>query len=457
TTAAAPTSTAAPTTAAAPTAARTATATTAALAAATALAALALTGCGQDQDQAPSPAASPSQSAPEQPVDSDSAEVAAPAARLVLTYDGGLQVIDALTLELVADLPLDGFNRINPAGDERHAFVSTAGGFKLLDTGVYAAAHGDHSHYYAAAPILEDGIEIAAETPGHVVPHDDLTALFDDATGHVTVLEADDLEAGPVREYTAPAPHHGVAVALPDGALLVTQGTAEERRTVVALDAADAVTAQTDECPDVHGEGVAAEEAVAFGCQGGAVIYADGAFSFAAAPAPEGRISTIAGSEESAVLLGNYSLTGSDAPSTEVALIDTAAGAVKTVDIGVAYYSFTRGDDGSGLVLGVDGQLHVIDVEAGVETAVYSVIAPFELPAEWQTPRPRVLVVAGMVYVTDTAAQAIHAVDPATGEIWKSGSLTVTPNEIVGVSGEGAGEHDHDEEGEHDEESEHDE
>ncbi|MDR2373811.1 MAG: hypothetical protein LBD77_06895 [Bifidobacteriaceae bacterium] len=426
------------------------TAATAALAA-LAAAALSLSACGQDADSAQKSPSSTPPASPEEQVESDAGEVAAPAPRLALTYDGGIQVLDALTLELVADLPLDGFNRLNPAGDQRHVFVSTAGGFKLLDTGVYAVAHGDHAHYYAAAPVLEDGIVVAAETPGHVVAHDDLTSLFDDATGHVTILEADDLDVV-TREYDSPAAHHGVAVALPDGQLVVTQGTSEERTGIVVLDASGAQVAESADCPNVHGEAVAAEEAVAFGCQGGALIYAEGAVAFASAPAPEGRISTIAANESSPVALANYSLTGSEAPATSVALIDTAAKAVRTLDLGTPYTNFTVTDEGVGLVLGADGKLHVIDLAAAAETASYQVIDPFEVPAEWQQPRPRVLMVAGMAYVTDTAGQAIHIVDPATGEIWKSGAVSVVPNEVVGVSGEGAGEHDHAEGEDHEDE-----
>src|SRR5699024_7152105 len=43
--------------------------------------------------------------------------------RLVATYDGGLLVLDSGTLETVADIPLDGFARVNPAGDGRHVAV----------------------------------------------------------------------------------------------------------------------------------------------------------------------------------------------------------------------------------------------------------------------------------------------------------------------------------------------
>src|SRR5690625_6837742 len=72
-------------------------------------------------------------------------EVAAVTPRLVLSHDGGLQVLDATSLEPVAALPAEGFVRLNPAGDGRHALVSEAGGFQPRDTGTWEAAHGAHS------------------------------------------------------------------------------------------------------------------------------------------------------------------------------------------------------------------------------------------------------------------------------------------------------------------------
>lgn len=107
-------------------------------------------------------------------------DVAAP--RLVLTYDGGLLVLDATTLEVVVDIALDGFNRVNPAGDDRHVLVSHTDGFRVLDTGVWSDSHGDHSHHYAGPPALTDVAFVSAEE-GHVVAHDGTTALFFDGTG----------------------------------------------------------------------------------------------------------------------------------------------------------------------------------------------------------------------------------------------------------------------------------
>jgi hypothetical protein len=52
---------------------------------------------------------------------------------LVATYDGGIHVLDGATLQLAQDIPLPGFNRVNPAGDDRHVLVSTSSGFRVLD------------------------------------------------------------------------------------------------------------------------------------------------------------------------------------------------------------------------------------------------------------------------------------------------------------------------------------
>jgi hypothetical protein len=121
--------------------------------------------------------------------------VPAPAARLAYTYDGGIGIVDAQTLEEIADLPLAGYNRLNAAGDAGSIFVTTATGFQVLDSGAIAEGHGDHFHYYAAAPALLD-LTYPAAKPGHVVSHDGLTALFDDGTGSITVLDTDAIGGG---------------------------------------------------------------------------------------------------------------------------------------------------------------------------------------------------------------------------------------------------------------------
>jgi hypothetical protein len=371
---------------------------------------------------------------------SDARETATLESRLVLTYDGGVQVLDANTLETVADLPLDGFTRVNEAGDGRHVLVSTDQGFTVLDTGVWAEAHGDHSHYYAADPVLT-GTTFPAETPGHVVPHDGRTALFDDGTGTVTVIDSEHVADGPAdaRTFTTPAAHHGVAVELEDGTVVVSEGTEDARTGIRVLDADGTETGRSDACPGVHGEAVAADEAVVVGCQDGVLVYRDGTITKVASPDAYGRIGNQAGTEASPVVLGDYK-SDPDAElerPTRVSLVDTVAGTLRLVDLPASYSfrSLGRGADGSALVLGTDGALHVLDPVTGQLERSAPVVEPWTEPDDWQQPRPSLRVLDGMAYVTDPAQRRLHVVDPATGEIWKSVELTVAPNELTGVTG----------------------
>src|SRR5690625_2263237 len=116
-----------------------------------------VTGCSQDdatEEQARSEQRSgeDEETAAATPGTSEPSEVSAEAPRLALTYDGGIQILDAATLELAHELALDGFNRLNPAGDGQHLLVSTDSGFEVLDAGTWAEPHGDHNHYYTASP-----------------------------------------------------------------------------------------------------------------------------------------------------------------------------------------------------------------------------------------------------------------------------------------------------------------
>lgn len=376
------------------------------------------------------------------------AEQPALSPRLALTYDGGIQVIDATTFELLADLPVSGYTRLNPAGDERHAMLTTAGGFQVLDLGTWAEPHGDHAHYYTSTPRLD--IRYEATTPGHVVTHAGRTALFDDGTGTVVVLDAASVaEPGPqVREHTSPTAHHGVAVELTDGTLVITEGDDQTRTGAVAIGSDGSEIARSQECPGVHGEAVADDESVVLGCENGVLVYHEGAFSTIPAPDEYGRIGNLRAVPGSEVVLGDYSTDPDGGSLTQVALIDLHDGEITLVDLGVAYTfrSLARDDEGHALVLAADGAIHVIDPESATVTATVPVLDAWAVPAQWQEPRPTLTSLAGSVYVTDPSEQRLLAVDIPTGEIWQSTVLSVVPDEIVGASGDvadGAHEHEH--------------
>lgn len=401
-----------------------------------------LAGCSSAADPSAAPTSATDEHAGDQAdkTATTATEAATVTPRLVITYDGGIQVLDATTLETVSSIDLAGFNRINSAGDGRTVMVSTAGGFQVLDAGTWAEPHGDHSHYYTGEPSLTD-VTFAAAKPGHVVVHEGRTALFDDGTGDVVVFDSGDVaDAGrEAREYTTPSAHHGVAVELTDGRLLVSEGTDEARTGIRVLDADNAEIASSDQCPGVHGEAVAADEAVVIGCQDGALVYAGGVITKVTSPDAYGRIGNQAGSEVSPIVLGDYK-TDADAElerPTRISLINTQTAELTLVDLPSSYTfrSLGRGDAGEALVLGTDGQLHVIDPETAALTRSIPVMPAWEEPEEWQVARPALTVLDGSAYITDPATRTIYAVDIETGEVWNSVVLTVTPNELTGVSG----------------------
>ncbi|WP_062519171.1 hypothetical protein [Demequina silvatica] len=379
-------------------------------------------------------------------------EGAAATPRIVLTYDGGLTVLDANTLEVEADIALDGFTRLNGAGDGRHVALSTTGGFRMLDAGTWTQAHGDHAHYFTAEPALTD-LTIAAGQPGHVVVHDGLTAFFDDGTGEVTVVEADGWEhmveeghLDVVRSWTAAEAHHGVAVAGEDGALLVTVGDEESRSGAMLLDGDDAVVASSDRCPGVHGEAAfenaAGEDMYLVGCEDGVLAFHGDHVHKLAAPDAFGRTGNLYSTDGSDVVLGDYKTDpegGIDL--TRVTLIDTEAETLDVVDpfdgaeAAYTWRGLARGADGEALVLGTDGALRVIDPATGEVVRSIPVIDPWEVPEEWQSAHPALTVLAGMAYVTEPATGTIHIVDYVGGEVWKSVEVGVEVSEIVGVTG----------------------
>ncbi|AQZ61660.1 putative secreted protein [[Actinomadura] parvosata subsp. kistnae] len=394
---------------------------TAAAPAALLAAALLLTACGSGQEPATRAAAPAAQSATPAPAAQPSTTVTAP---LVLTHDGGLYVLDGQSLELVKDLPLPGYNRVNPAGDDRHVLVSTATGFRVLD---------------AASATLKDD-EFKGSKPGHVVRHAGTTALFADGTGEVTLFDPDELAAGlPKGEvYRAATAHHGVAIQLENGELVVTLGTEEKRTGILVLDKDRKEITRSEDCPGVHGEATAQDEAVVLGCEDGVLLYRNGEITKIDSPDEYGRIGNQAGSDLSPIVLGDYK-KDPDAElerPTRISLIDTRTGTLKLVDLGTSYTfrSLARGPRGEALVLGTDGAVHVIDPAAAKVVRTIKVLDAWKEPLDWQRPRPNIFVRDQVVYVSDPEGKKLHAVDFASGKVTRSTSLPQLPNELTGVT-----------------------
>ncbi|NLG54892.1 MAG: hypothetical protein GX542_04465 [Rhodococcus sp.] len=355
--------------------------------------------------------------------------------RLGLTYDGGILVLDQQTLEVVDTVDADGFLRLNAAGDGRHFFVSTPSGFSLFDAGTWT----EDGKHYTAAPAFTD-ITFDAEKPGHVVVHGGKTVLWDDGNGEIRSFDTKDVANDPaISEYTTTA-HHGVAVELENGDLVLSVGDENARTGAQALDKDRNEIARSEECPALHGEATGEGEVVGFGCQDGVLIYRDGAFTKAVSPDAYGRVGTLAGDDSSPFFLGDYK---SDPEAekerpTRVAIIDSRSGEVALVELGASYSSksLARGPHGEALVLGTDGKLHVIDPETKQITSSIEVVAPWTEPDNWQEPRPTIFVSDHTAFITEPSTNKIYAVDIEGGKVTATGELPQTPNEIKGVTGD---------------------
>lgn len=343
---------------------------------------------------------------------------------LVATFDGGLYILDGESLKLATTIDLPGFNRVNPAGDKDHVVVSTDSGFRVLDATDQALT----------------GIEYKGAKPGHVVRHAAKTVLFTDGTGEVDVFDPTALSGGKKpagRTYTSAEPHHGVAIELADGKLVSTLGTEEKRTGALVLDRNNKEIARNEDCPGVHGEAAAKNEAVAFGCEDGVLIYQDGEFTKIGSPDDYGRIGNQAGSDASPVLLGDYK-TDPEAElerPTRVSLIDTEKKKLRLVDLGTSYSfrSLARGPHGEALVLGTDGAIHVIDPATGRIEKKIPAVSEWQEPLDWQQARPTLFVRGHIAYVSEPGRKALHAIDVEAGKKLTSVTLPKSTNELSGV------------------------
>ena len=413
---------------------------------------LALSACGSGADGGASDGGGEEAGAAESP-SSDRTEVGALSPRIVLAHEGGVVTLDSADGSVLNETPVEGYVRLNPAGDGRHVAVSASDAVTMYDTGLLAQGHGDHFHYYVQDPALTD-LSLEAPMPGHVVPHGDRTAIFADGTGDITVIDPTVLGEGQldVLEGTATEdPHHGVAVPLSDGGLLTTHGTEDARSTVQVLDADGKVVAETDDCPGVHGEAAAqpteSGDVISLGCENGSVIYRDGEFHKVAIDADYQRSGNQKGHEDSPIVLADHKVEAEPAGGierpTEIALIDTRDGTQQLVDLGSPYWfrSLDRGPDGEALVLTYDGELNILDPDSGENLHEVPVTGEWEEGENWQEAGPMLSVADGTAFVVDPEAKKLSMVDVASGEVYRELDLPVVPHEIQVTTGTASGEY----------------
>lgn len=385
----------------------------------------ALTACGTDATAGSEPS----------PTARETTEASHPAPRLAVTYDGGVQVLDSATGDVLGDFPLKGFTRLNQAGDDRRLLVTEGDHFRILDMGSWSA----DGKARTTTPQLTD-TTFDGEHPGHAVFHGGRTALFYDGEGRVELLDPTTL--GDTKPQTTtvklPKAHHGVALLREDGAMVHTVGD-EKSRTGIAITSKDGKQlAENHQCPGVHGEATL-KGAMTFGCEDGMLVVKGNQITKVKAPVAYARIGNQAGSEVSSIAFGDWKVDKKaelERP-TKVSLVDTSTGKLKLVETGASYSfrSIGRDEAGNGLLLGTDGTLRVIDPAKGTITKKIAVTKPWVESVTWQDPRPTLFVQGHDVWVSEPATKQLHKVDLAGAKVERSITLTQVPNELNGVEG----------------------
>ncbi|MDK8454830.1 hypothetical protein QP958_05390 [Corynebacterium marquesiae] len=369
-------------------------------------------------------------------------EVAQLPTRIVISHAEGLRAYDAKTGKVIGEDKMNAFLRLSDAGDDRHVMVTKGDSFLTYDTGRITKGHGDHNHYYTAEPSLGDAT-INAPHAGHVVHHDGFTALFSDGDGVARIYKTEDIgndDAQPVNTVDTGAAHHGVAVPLKDGSVVITKGTEDERHTIQHLDKEGKVLTETTECPGVHGEAAAGNGNIFFGCEDGPVIFDGTKFHKVDASAYAGaggyqRSGNAAGSEESDVILADNK-TDEDAElerPTSVTLVDTKDFSAKKVDLDASYWfrSLARGPLGEALVLTTDGKLNIIDPDSGEITSQIDAISRWKENKEWQQPGPILQAADGYAFITDAQKKQLVVIDLLQEKEVNRFDLDIEPTEMM--------------------------
>ena len=292
-------------------------------------------------------------------------------AQIRLSYlsadSGTITMIDPLTGE-------EGFSTAVPGAtslshDGRYIFVRTTptAPLKMIDTGVWTRAHGDHSHFYSSPAHT---VETDSRLPsGTAIGDGNKVAIFDESTGTTSILLREALDKGEVHvALSIPGtPHTGLAVPYKGHVLITSAPDSDKLPTAVsAVGAADASgsleSLPNAECPALRGHAITSY-GVLFGCSDGVLMVSDDAGTLTAAkiPYPSAnpgeRIESFGyrpGSSELTSLAGTAGLWHLDAAAQKIQFIKSPEPLVA---------STTAGNGTPALAVGTSGTVYAFDTE----------------------------------------------------------------------------------------------
>ncbi len=332
--------------------------------------------------------------------------------RLVVTNGSEVNIYDQ-NLAKLASFTVGKDVKLAKAGDNRHVLaISGESEIQFVDSGSWSTPHGDHFHHYVSDPKLLDA-KYTVEGADHVVVNADATAVFFEENGEVMVIPNDHVghEANEQIMFRTKGAHHGVAIPVANGRILVTQpGEGEDHYpNSVDLLEAPSTTVKSFECGHVHGVATIGPKVV-FGCEKNLLVVEGENFSTIAYPnADSGRASVLVSNANHTAILANY------ADNQMLLIKDDKATAVTVPNP----YAATATADGKFAVLSFDGQVYVVDADGKVSDP-HKVIDPFVKVTTGDGANPQIKGASvdgqSVLYITDIKGRQLVRFNLETSE-----------------------------------------
>lgn len=314
-------------------------------------------------------------------------ETAEPQHRLVLADDSAVYVLDLITEDVTEVARLGGITGVE--GDGRFAYVAHgAGALRVVDSGAWTVDHGDHVHYYRAAPR-----DLGSVDGRRVLSGDGVVAVSGD--GGTRLLDRARLEKGEVA-WLGSVPYES-ALPFRDRLYVPVDGGIE------VLTREGSPAGRAGECREPRGAAVTGRGAV-FTCSSGALLIGrDDVRTIHPEPewGPAGRAGGLHGRPGSSVLAG-------PARNGGVWVLDADAGEWRFLDTGPVTAVAAAGPEEPVLVLTPDGVLRGWDYASGRQVSERRLLTRPDERAVIQADQAR-------AYVSDPAGRAVHEIDYRDG------------------------------------------
>ena len=350
--------------------------------------------------------------------------------------------------------------RIYPTQSGRFAVAvsSDANAVNIIDGGMYLEAHGDHFDLVERDVSLL-GIDLAGDRPVHMYVGGEWATVYYDGSGDFALINEHELEeegASYVPITMNAGAQHGAVIPLEDDLFAVSlqhpdyAQNPEEYRLPIGAEIWDLdgnVLHSAEGCPDLHGDAGNGHMAV-FGCTGGVLMVEahDGHYEDAFIPAPAGspddfRLTSVWGYDG----LDHFFALGS---AVGLYVVEPEEGAMEQLiaaseDLRPIQVALSH--DGELLIVVMsDGEVRLYEAHDLDLLASSSDVLGDEIdPGFWA--RPHVATAPDHIFITDSAAGEVLALDAHDLEEVGHWDIDGTPTKIafVGILGEG----DHPEEG----------